>query len=187
MAEAAIGFAASIAGLASFGIQIATTLNTFAISYTRAEQQIRDLAADVALTASILESIGKMIKEYEDRFHLTVDNYIETRDRCESNFNTLWIAVKAVKKGESEKPKVKGEYRIGGQMGVWPKMMHAMGGADALRHLVLSINTSKSNLQLLLGSLNFLILKNLSRKCVVLSLQRPLEAYQAPGTNMVFI
>jgi hypothetical protein len=49
-------------------------------------------------------------------------------------------------------------------------MMHAMGGADALRDLVLSINTSKSNLQLLLGSLNFLVLKSLSKKYVILYL-----------------
>jgi N-methylhydantoinase B/oxoprolinase/acetone carboxylase alpha subunit len=98
MAEAAIGFAASIAGLAAFGIQIVTTLNTFATSYARAEQQIKDLSADVALTASILESIGKMIREYEDQFHLTVENYIATRDQCERNFRTLWTALKVVKK-----------------------------------------------------------------------------------------
>ena len=122
MAEAAIGFAASIAGLAAFGIQIVTTLNTFATSYARAEQQIKDLSADVALTASILECIGKMIREYEDQFHLTVENYIATRDQCERNFRTLWTALKVVKKEESEKTGVKVEYRIGGRMSVWPKV-----------------------------------------------------------------
>jgi hypothetical protein len=169
MAEA-IGFAASIAGLAAFGIQIVTTLNTFATSYSRAEQQIGDLCADVSLTASILKSIEEMIKEYKGEFQLTVDNYIATRDQCERNFNTLWFTLKVVKKDESEKPEVKGKYRIGGRMGVWPKIMHAMGGADALRDLVLSIETSKSNLQLLLGSLNFLVLKNLREKYAILSL-----------------
>lgn len=71
MAEAVIGFAASMAGLAAFGIQIVTTLNRFTTSYARAEEQIRVLSADVALTASILESIGKMVKEYEDALHCT--------------------------------------------------------------------------------------------------------------------
>jgi hypothetical protein len=168
MAEAAIGFAASIAGLAAFGIQIATTLNRFTTSYARAEEQIRGLSADVALTASILESIGKMVKEYEDTLHLTVDNWIAARDQCERNFNALWLALKVVKKDESEKPVAKVDSRIGRRMGVWPKMMHAMGGADALQDLVRSIDTSKSNLQLLLESLNFLVLKNLSKKCVTL-------------------
>jgi hypothetical protein len=107
MAEAAIGLAASIAGLAAFGIQIVTTLNTFTTSYTRAEQQIKDLSANVALTNSILESIGKMIEEYEDRFQLTVDNYIATRDECERNFNMLWDALKKVRRDESEKPQAK--------------------------------------------------------------------------------
>ena len=170
MAEAAIGLAASIAGLATLGIQIVTTLNTFTTSYTRAEQQIKDLSTNVALTNSILESIGKTIEEYQDRFQLTVDNYIETRDQCKRNFDSLWVALGKVRRDESEKLQIKREFRIGGRMGVWPKMMHAMGGADALNDLVLSIETSKSNLQLLLGSLNLLVLKSLSKKYAVLPL-----------------
>jgi hypothetical protein len=62
MAEAAIGFAASIAGLATFDIQIVTTLNTLANTYSHEEQQINDPSANVALTASILKSTGKNIK-----------------------------------------------------------------------------------------------------------------------------
>jgi len=85
MAEVAIGFAASVAGLAAFGIQIVATLNTFTTSFSRAEQQIKDLSADIALTSSILESISKMIKEYEDQFELTVDNFVTARDMCERN------------------------------------------------------------------------------------------------------
>src|SRR5882757_8668032 len=101
MAEVAIGFAASVAGLAAFGIQIVATLNTFTTSFSRAEQQIKDLSADIALTSSILESISKMIKEYEDQFELTVDNFVTARDMCERNFRALWVALRQVKKDEA--------------------------------------------------------------------------------------
>lgn len=77
-----------------------------------------------------------------------------------------------MKKNESEKPLTKGASGISGSMGIWPKMMHAMGGADALKDLVLSIDTSKSNLHLLLESLNFLILKSLSKKYDILCSRR---------------
>jgi hypothetical protein len=77
---------------------------------------------------------------------LTVDNYIAARDQCERNFNTLWVALKVIKKEESEKPRVKEEFKIGGRMSVCAKMMHAMSGADSLKDLVSSIETSKSNL-----------------------------------------
>lgn len=106
-----------------------------------------------------------MIREYEGKFRLTVDNYIATRDQCDRNFQTLWVALKVVTKdGGMKKKKVKGATWNAKPMGIWGKMMHAMGGVDALKDLVLSIETSKSNLQLLLGSLDFLILKGLSKK-----------------------
>jgi hypothetical protein len=159
----AIGFASAIAGLAAFGIQIVTTLNTFVTTYSNAEQQIKDLSASVALTTSILESIGKEIKAYEDQCQLTVDKYIAVSDMCEKNFNSLWVALKVVKKEKGEKPQVKAELRIGGRMSVWAKISHAVGGADALKDLVLSIETSKSNLQLLLSSLQFSVLRGLRK------------------------
>jgi hypothetical protein len=161
MAEAAVGFAASFASLAALGIQIVTTLNTFATTFARAEQQIKDLSASVALTSSILESIGKTIKEYEEQFRLTVDNFIATRDTCERNFSALWAALRRIKKGETEEEI---EVRVIRKISFWERMMYAVGGADALRDLVLSIETSKSNLQLLLSSLNFLVLKRLGQK-----------------------
>jgi hypothetical protein len=99
MAEA-VGFASAIAGLAAFGIQIVTTLNTFATTYSHAEEQVKALAASVALTTSILESIGKEIKEYEDQLHVTVEQYIAVSDMCKKNFDALWAALKVVKKGK---------------------------------------------------------------------------------------
>ncbi|KAF2103729.1 hypothetical protein NA57DRAFT_69939 [Rhizodiscina lignyota] len=166
MAEAAVGFAASIAGLASFGIQIVTTLNTFSTTFAKAEQHVKDISASVALTSSILDSIGKMITEYEAQFGLTVENFIAAKDLCERNFQTLWVALRQVKKSEVEK-KIQTK-EIAEKLGVWVRMMHAMGGADALKGLIQSIEASKSNLQLLLSSLQFLVLRGL-RKSNLLS------------------
>jgi hypothetical protein len=42
--------------------------------------------------------------------------------------------------------------------------MFALGGEDEIKGLVVSIETSKSTLQLLLDSVNLLVLKRLSKK-----------------------
>jgi hypothetical protein len=50
------------------------------------------------------------------------------------------------------------------EVGVWEKLKFAVGGEQNLKDLVVLIETSKSTLQLLLDSMNLLILKRLSKK-----------------------
>jgi hypothetical protein len=85
-------------------------------------------------------------------------------------FPVLLEALRVVKKHESEMKKGGSRGGLGREkrLRVWDKLMYALGGEDFLKDLVLSIETSKSNLQLLLDSLKFRILKTLSTKYVTL-------------------
>ncbi len=154
-----LSVAASVVGIAAFGIQIVKTLTTFINVYRSAEQRIQNLTADIALTSSILKEIGETIDTYEKECRLTVENFIATRDTCQRNFNVLIVALKVVKKESTSNRVVQVK-----ELDLWVKLKHALGGEQELKDLVASIETSKSNLQLLLDSLNFAILRSLREK-----------------------
>jgi methyl-accepting chemotaxis protein len=59
MAEA-IGLAASIIQIAGAGSKLSATLYQFVSSAARADQEIDDIAGDVQVTASALESVGEV-------------------------------------------------------------------------------------------------------------------------------
>jgi hypothetical protein len=60
MAEA-LGVTASIAGIVGFGLQLATTLQTYVESATEAEEQFRDIALDINSTASALKQLQEIV------------------------------------------------------------------------------------------------------------------------------
>ena len=97
MAEA-IGLGASLLGIAGAGIKIVTTLRTFAASYSSASSRIKNLSADVALTASILTELGNTVKEYEVELHLRIDNFERARSLVESCFEKLSAALEKAKR-----------------------------------------------------------------------------------------
>jgi hypothetical protein len=97
-----LSFAASLLGIASFGISMVTTLSTFTLSYTSASEKISSLSAEVSVTSSILTSLGSTIQEYEAEFHFKIDNFQNAKAACERNFNNLGKAIKAMKRGESK-------------------------------------------------------------------------------------
>ncbi|KAH6674789.1 hypothetical protein B0J14DRAFT_21998 [Halenospora varia] len=153
MAEA-IGLGSSILGIASFGASVVTTLHKLTTSYRGADAKINSLSSDIALTASILTSLGHTVKEYEVEFHLKADNFIPAREQCEKNFERLSKALRDVRKSDR---KDKGATP-------WKKLMFALGGEDEIKDLMSEIESSKSTLQLLLDSVNLLVLKRLSKK-----------------------
>jgi hypothetical protein len=120
--------------------------------------------ADISITSSILTSLGHTIQEYEAEFHFKIDNFENVKAACEKNFNNLGKAIKVVKRGESKDVIGKKIWREAAEVGVWEKLKFALGGEQSLKDLVVSIETSKSTLQLLLDSMNLLILKKLSKK-----------------------
>lgn len=183
MAEV-IGLVASLAALATTGIGIVKTLNLFVTAFARANQQIENLTANVSLTSNVLQSLSEMIDEYKDELGLTVDNFIAARDICNRNFQRLLEALHQVEKNEettevkndptgtkanvhkAKKGETKHEIRKKQPVtiSVWDRLLYVLGGADALKDLIISIEASKSTLQLLLQSLQLLVFKHLARR-----------------------
>lgn len=60
MAEA-LGAAGSIAGIVSFGLQLATTLQTYIETMLEAEERLRDITFDINSTASALRQLQDII------------------------------------------------------------------------------------------------------------------------------
>ncbi|RFU34275.1 hypothetical protein B7463_g2056, partial [Scytalidium lignicola] len=170
MAEA-IGLGASILGIATFGAQVVTKLRTFSKSYTTADEKISELSASVALTTSILTDLGNTVGEYEIEFRIKAENFVAVKAACEMCFGRLKEALKKAKKSEEYgkgKEKMNGNGNgVGGGMSAWEKLMFALGGEQDLKDLVMAIERAKSNLQLLLDSVNLLVLKGLSKKKVL--------------------
>lgn len=168
MAEA-IGLGASILGIAAFGATVVTTLRKFGGSYTTADEKLAVLSANVSLTASILTELGNTIKEYEKDLHLTAHNFVRVKAACERDFQRLHSALRRAKKGEDGvevTTSATGKKRITEKLSPWEKLKFSLGGEDELRELITSLETAKSNLQLLLDSVNLVILKKLNQKLV---------------------
>ncbi|RDL35254.1 uncharacterized protein BP5553_07185 [Venustampulla echinocandica] len=62
----ALGAAGSIIGIAGFGLQIATTLQTYAEATLEADDRIRDIANDISATASALQRLQAVITRDEN-------------------------------------------------------------------------------------------------------------------------
>lgn len=118
-------------------------------AYQCAEHNINGLSSDLALINSILTDLGVSITKYEVRFHITAKNFIEAKSTCESNFEKLR---EALKEGKREDVETEGARRKGnrGNLGAWEKLKFALGGETEFKAFLLSIESSKSTLQLLL-------------------------------------
>jgi len=177
MAEAALGLGSSILALASFGVRVVKTLRSFTGSYTGAESRIQVLFDDLSITVWILDEIGITVKEYEVQFQITASLFEATRRTCENNFVGLEKALKKARKDEEKKSglsqDVGGPIEVlgalgtkgkNGKMGCWDKLMFALGGEDEMKELLVSVETAKSNLLLLLDLLQLFILKEQSKR-----------------------
>ncbi|KAH9204393.1 hypothetical protein DL95DRAFT_398565 [Leptodontidium sp. 2 PMI_412] len=89
--EAAIGFGASVLGIASAGISVATTLIRFSVSYSGSAEKIEDLSSRVSLTATILTTVGNTIENHKDYFK--EDNFREkfgrVTERCKKDYGVI--------------------------------------------------------------------------------------------------
>lgn len=160
MAEAIIGLGASIAGLATTGAQIVTSLRTYASSYARAERRVDDLTRDLALLNSILTDLGTCLTRYEAKARFKVELFIEAKATCERNLGRLSIALKNMKRNDAEAERAKGKEN-GTNLGIWTKLMLALGGEKELNEFLTSIEHSKSTLQLSLESFHLFVLLHL--------------------------
>jgi hypothetical protein len=103
---------------------------------------------------------------------LKADNFAKAQVVYHRNFERLEKALRQARKPQkvpredSSGKKVQGEEQVAN---AWEKLKFALGGKDGAKELVISIETSKSNLQLLLDSTQLLILKKLNKEYVVSS------------------
>lgn len=58
-----MGLTASIIGIASVGVKLSTALYFYTRSAARADQDIINIASNVVLTANVLDSVCKVLKE----------------------------------------------------------------------------------------------------------------------------
>ncbi|KAH8819401.1 hypothetical protein F5884DRAFT_10527 [Xylogone sp. PMI_703] len=163
MAEV-IGLGASILGIATFGAQVVTKLRTFTRSYSTANEKVDELSSSVALTTSILTDLGNTVGEYEVEFRLKAENFAVAKSVCTLCFLRLKEGLHKAKKNDGERKGQVVNNISDDSMSPWRKLMFALGGEKDLLDLVASVERAKSNLQLLLDSVNLLVLKKLNKK-----------------------
>jgi hypothetical protein len=91
MAEV-VGIAASIIQIAGAGVKLSTALYTYVGSAARADQDITDIAGDVALTANVLDCVGSVFKEDDAKCLISkaaVRDATSIIQRCEDVFKEI--------------------------------------------------------------------------------------------------
>jgi diphthamide synthase subunit DPH2 len=93
--EAAIGFSASVLGIASAGISVASTLMRFSASYKSSAEKIEDLSSRVSLTATILTTVGNTIENHKDYFKEDDfrGKFGRVTERCKKDYGILGQAL----------------------------------------------------------------------------------------------
>ncbi|KAF2492949.1 hypothetical protein BU16DRAFT_529203 [Lophium mytilinum] len=143
-----IGLTASIIGIAGAGVKLSTTLYTFAESSSRADQDITDIAGDVALTANVLDSVGNVLKEEDTRClasKAALNDAENILKRCETVFGDIrQVVEKRTKIGKDGKKSITTLGRL-----AWPLKEQRV---ELMRRRLDSLKTS---LLLLLKVLSF--------------------------------
>jgi hypothetical protein len=162
--EATMGFGASVLGIASAGISVATTLTRFSISYNGSAEKIEDLSSRVSLTATILTTIGNTIENHKDYFK--EDNFREkfgrVTDRCKKDYGILGQALNKAK-GELDGLGSERERKVR-KMTPWRKLIWALGGEERMKDLQSSLKESKTRVLMMQSAASLIVLQILGRK-----------------------
>ncbi|KAF8860064.1 hypothetical protein BDZ45DRAFT_327487 [Acephala macrosclerotiorum] len=160
--EAAIGFGATVLGIAGAGVSVATTLIRFSVSYKGSTQKIEDLSSPVSLTATILTTVDKAINSHHDYFK--EDNFREkfnrVIERCKNDYEVLGAAVQKAK-GEVEKTE---SARWEGKMTSWKKLLWALGGEERMQDLQSSLEESKTQVLMMQSAASLIVLQIIGRR-----------------------
>ena len=154
MAEA-IGLAASILSIAGAGISVTSTLYSFAKSYSSVDAKVEGIAGSVSITAAILMNLGDIVKQNPQDFKKdeSEKRFKDATAACKKDFDCLKEALGRVKK--EWKNETGGRMEKMTTITPWDKLKWAIGGEKIIHDLMESLRESKSNLQLLLTSLNY--------------------------------
>ncbi|MCJ1463974.1 hypothetical protein MMC07_002584 [Pseudocyphellaria aurata] len=165
MAEA-VGLAASILGIAGAGISITTTLYRFTKSYQSTDHKVESIVTTVSVTSSILTELGNATKEHPEdlqklnRWAL----FSDTIAACKRDFEIIEAAIGNARKADTvihDQQKMRKDAK--GKATPWQKLKWAIGGEKDIDDLLNSLERSKSNLQLLLDTSNYDILRKLEK------------------------
>lgn len=161
--EAAIGFGASVLGIAGAGISVATTLIRFSVSYKGSTQKIEDLSSRVSLTATILTTVGNTIESHKDYFKEDNfrDKFGRVTDRCKKDYEALG---KALHKAKSEANEVGSETWVTRKMTPWRKLLWALGGEEQMKDLQSSLEESKSQVLMMQSAASLIVLQIIGRR-----------------------
>ena len=91
MAEV-VGLTASIIQISGAGVKLSTALYTYIGTAVRADQDISDIAGDVALTSNVLDCVGKVFKEDDSKTVISkraIDDASSIIKRCEGVFEEI--------------------------------------------------------------------------------------------------
>jgi hypothetical protein len=162
--EAAIGFGASVLGIAGAGISVATTLIRFSMSYKGSAEKIENLSSRVSLTATILTTVGNTIENHKDYFKEDnfKDEFGQVTERCKKDYETLR---QALQKAKSEVDSVGSEReRRVKKMTPWRKRIWALGGEERMRDLGSSLEESKTQVLMMQSAASLIVLQILGRR-----------------------
>lgn len=84
--------AASVVGLASFGVKLSTTLYSYSTTAASADKDISDIAKDVATAANVLVNMGLVLKDEETAriaSEALLKDVRDIIDSCETVFNEI--------------------------------------------------------------------------------------------------
>ncbi|KAI1135726.1 hypothetical protein F5Y05DRAFT_416068 [Hypoxylon sp. FL0543] len=88
-----LGAAGSIVGIAAFGLQFATTLQTYIEAVADARESLRDIAFDVSATASALEQLHEFTKINEDGKAIANDAGVQQVVRLANQCKQVYTAI----------------------------------------------------------------------------------------------
>ncbi|KIX03690.1 uncharacterized protein Z518_07243 [Rhinocladiella mackenziei CBS 650.93] len=149
MAEV-IGLGASILGIADAGLRVTTALYRFSKSYSSADTKVEGIASTVAVTAAILTKLGNVVNEHPDDLHKMRrwSVFPDTIAACQKQYDGIEKALQKARPGN---------------MRPWQKLVFALGGDEEIEELLIELERTKSNLELLLGAVNYDILRRLEK------------------------
>ena len=89
-------FTASVIGVAAVGVQLSTTLYTYANGVSRASKDINDLAYDIALTSSVLQRVGALLQESStSRSDIDIGNALQITSQVITSCERIFDEVRA--------------------------------------------------------------------------------------------
>jgi hypothetical protein len=159
MAEA-VGLAASILGIVGVAVKITKTLRDFGSSFNDADITLLEMYETVELTKGVLRNTASTVSEYAEEFGIAPEGYELAKNACWRNLKRLDEVLEKTNKSNNTR-----SYHYGtSRLNLWKRLAIATGGEDKLKSLASSIQVSKSNMESVMRSVDYMVNKALFSK-----------------------